>query len=259
VLEKALRNFFIGLAESFAPIRAFIDSVWLKIWPDTTDELAALEDQFGLPTAVAEADRRANIDAAWKAQGGQSPYYLQSVVQAAGFDLYIHEPWAPALQLSVTCGDADVVCGGGYPCGEQAYLGDLAAIDPNSYLSPGTFGAFFCGDPAVTCGDPEVVCSYGAEGQGYLVNKSSDGRPQPPLPQDPDAWPHFLYWGAETFPVPAEVPAERMAELERLLLQICPAHVWLGLLVTDDAAGQILTEGEYILTDGTDYILVSEG
>ena len=45
--------------------------------------------------------------------------------------------------------------------------------------------------------------------------------------------PFYLYISAETFPTTATISPGRSAELERLLLQICPAHLYLVILVSE--------------------------
>jgi hypothetical protein len=95
-LEKQLRQFFEGLAEGTQkPTVEFVDDAYLQVFPATTDQLDEWETQFfGQPRdGLLEADRRTLLDARWKAQGGQSPRYIQDILQAAGFDLYVHEWW----------------------------------------------------------------------------------------------------------------------------------------------------------------------
>lgn len=54
------------------------------------------------------------------------------------------------------------------------------------------------------------------------------------MPDDPATWPFFLYISAASFPTHASVAASRRAELERLVLKLSPAHLWLVMLVDYD-------------------------
>ena len=96
-ITKTLRSFFEGLTYIWTDPREFIDLVWKDIDPATTRELDMWEEQFDLPNrGLTESERRDRLAAAWKASGGQSPRYLQDTLQAAGFEVYIHEWWDPA-------------------------------------------------------------------------------------------------------------------------------------------------------------------
>lgn len=203
---RHIDRFFSGLANFFADVRTFVDLAYLDLFAATTRELGEWEHQFGLLTASTEADRRANIDAAWKARGGQSPRYLQDVVQAAGFDVYIHEWWSS-----------------GPP---------YVARDPRNYTNVPTLGTVQCGEPLALCGEPDALCNnFLANEPDYLVNSNLTPFAPPIVPSDPDTWPFFLYWADSTFPNRAQVPAERRREFERLILKLCPAQNWLVTLI----------------------------
>lgn len=205
--SRQLEDFFFGLSRSFADARGFVDLVYLDLFPETTRELAEWEFQFGLTAAPTEAERRAAIDAAWKAQGGQDPRYLQDIVQAAGFDVYIHEWWSSGP-------------------------GPYVPRDPRLYTEVATFGSVQCGEPAAVCGEPSAQCNgILANDVGYLVNTNFTPTAPPPVPDDSAFWPYFLYWGGAVFPAKASVPAERRQEFERLILKLCPVQQWLVTLV----------------------------
>lgn len=219
-IDKTLRRFFVGLAPPFEDVKDFADDIYSDLSPETTRELVAWEAQYGLTPALDAGDleRRQALAAAWRATGGQSPAYLQGVVQAAGFDLYIHEWWEP----------------GGPP---------YVARDPRDYTQVPTIGTFQCynGSGAPEClgytvgglplhNQPQCT-NWLANEPGYLVNQNLTLRAPPVVPDDPAKWPYFLYWGGETFGTRVEIPASRRAELERLLLKLCPTQQWLVLLV----------------------------
>lgn len=231
--KSTLRKFLEGLVASNSDVRDFADGVFDDLFPDTTRELAAWEKQFGVQAAASESDRRAALLGEWHATGGQSPRYLQDVVQAAGFPLFIHEWWdpaAPAFQQA-QCGEP------GTQCGEsRAQASDKSfprfVRNPLLYTSAPLIGTVQCGEPLAECGEAQAQSNrVVVNGPGYLVNLSLTDDAPPPIPNDEDAFHYFLYWGAEAFPNRAQVPAERRAELERLVLKLCPAQQWLVMLV----------------------------
>ena len=123
---KTIRKFFEGLAGAPEDARAFIDAVYGDVFPATTRELAAWEEQYGIAANPDEATRRLNLAAEWAAQGGQSPSYIQGVLHTAGFiDVYIHEWWES-----------------GPP---------YAARDPRDYTTHPTIGTVQCGEPLALC------------------------------------------------------------------------------------------------------------
>lgn len=208
VAGKMLRKFFEGLTGAPEDARAFIDDVHNDLYPARTRALSPWETQFALAGIGDEAARRAILDAAWKATGGQDPRYLQDIVQAAGFDLYVHEWWEPP---------------GGSP---------WTARDPRDYTDVPLIGTVQCGEALAQCGERSAQCNdFLANDPGYIVNLDLTPRAPPPVPDNADRWRYFLYFGGETFGNPAYVDGARRAELEELLLRICPAQQWLVLIV----------------------------
>lgn len=92
-VDKTLRRLLVGMSEANSDVRDFIDALWFDLFPTTTRELGRWERQFGLTGTGTESERRLVYAATWAAQGGQSPRYLQDVIQAAGFPVYVHEWW----------------------------------------------------------------------------------------------------------------------------------------------------------------------
>jgi hypothetical protein len=93
VVDKTLRRFFEGLAEQPQETKGYVDQVFLDLFPPTTRQLGLWCEQFGVWPSPSDSRRRRALDASWKATGGQSPRYIQDVLQAAGFDVYVHEWW----------------------------------------------------------------------------------------------------------------------------------------------------------------------
>lgn len=224
-IATSLRRYVQGLGAFAGDVRTFIDLVYLDLFPPTTRELAAWETEFALPGTGTEGDRRLRLAAAWRAQGGQSPDYIQSVVQAAGFtNVFIHEWWSS-----------------GPP---------FIALDPRNYTRQPLSGHYQCEATSPwQCFDPapsEPLAPHCddtlASNPGYIVNLDLTPRAPPGVPDDPAFWPYFLYFSGEVFPELAPVDATRLAELEELLLRICPAQQWIVLLVDPvepiEAAGE---------------------
>lgn len=94
-VDKPLRRLLQGMSQASQATRDYIDAVFFDLLPDTTRELDRWEDTLGLVAGATDSARRIAYAAVLSAQGGQSPRYLQDVVQAAGFPLYVHEWWWP--------------------------------------------------------------------------------------------------------------------------------------------------------------------
>ena len=222
IVGKTLRKFFEGLAPAHERVKVFADDVLLDAFPDTTRlfALAEWERQFGIEPNPDEAIRRLNLAAEWAAGGGQSPSYIQGVLQTAGFNVFVHDWWSS-----------------GPP---------YVARDPRDYTLPVHIGTVQCSafgwpDQAQCIGftdggiplDGQPQCNAFLAGDpGYLVNKDLTPRPPPPIPSDPRFWAHFIYVGAETFPNKANLSSARRDEFERLLLKLRPAEKWIVTLVT---------------------------
>ena len=246
--NKQLRQFFDGLSGTGTDVKAFFDGVWGDLFPQTTRDLDGWESQFALQdTGLTEQERRDRLDGTWKALGGQDPNYIQTTLQNAGFPVFVHEWWEP---------------------GTEPVVGVKACVTPRNpflYLRPNSnlFSGVDCGEPLAQCGEEFAQCGNSLTGVGYpLVNKIFATTPDLlvlcgeeemqcgeevalcgnftdfrtdqiayQLPLDQAKWPYFLYIGGETFPDLVSIPASRRDEFETLCLKICPAHVWLGILV----------------------------
>jgi uncharacterized protein YmfQ (DUF2313 family) len=247
---KTLRKFFEGLAAGAPPAaRAFIDSVYLDLLPDTTRELPEWERQFGIFVAATdtEAQRRQRIDAEWKATGGQSPHYLQTILQAAGFEVFVHEWWKDAASFQqVACGEPLAQCGEPRALASDRNFRRFVH-DPRDYTEQPLVGTVQCGEPLAACGEPSALANaFLANEPGYLVNLNLTPQAPPAVPSAPQTWPFFLYVGGETFPERAFVPRERRADFERLVLKLRPAQQWVVTLI--DFSSLLATEGGDELT-----------
>lgn len=222
-VDKFLRKYFEGLTDLPYQIKIFFDLIWLDIFPQTTRCLDEWETQWGLPNnGLTEQQRRDRLDAAWQALGGQSPRYIQDTLQNNGFDVYVHEWWVPGTEAAV-----DVKA-----C--------ATARDPVTILG---VGAAYPLVNKVTTITREYIAQFGgtsgADDIQFGLDDAQFGRfddlifsqKQYEIPTDMDKWPYFLYFGDAVFPNFASVPVARKDEFETLLLKICPAQQWLGILV----------------------------
>ena len=215
VIDGMLRKFFEGISGLPDDVRNFIDDIWSDLWPQTSRDIEAWERQFGIiPNTAVEADRRAALAAAWLGGGVQSPHGVQAVLRAAGFDVYVHDPWY--FSPGKTIRDARALLtppGVGYP------LANKFIVQVPSYVD-----GVMCGDPAAICGEPDALAgnSVGA-GHGTVPTV---------VPTDPNTWPYFWYVGAQTFGALATIDAARRNEFETLLLKLKPAHTWVGVFAT---------------------------
>lgn len=228
-IAKLLRSFFVGLTGLPTDARQYIDDVHDDLYPPTTRQLSEWETQFGItPSAGAiDADRRLHLAGAWQAQGGQSPRYLQDVVQAAGFPLYIHEWWDPAALPTVTARDPHTYT-------HQPLRGQYVC-------KPTAMPAWVCKGKTDSLGAPQVqaVCTNWLNNEVfYIVNLDLTRRAPPPIPYDVSTtpapgsrYPFFLTWCGATYGSFVNIPAARRSELEALLKKLCPAQNWLCVLV----------------------------
>lgn len=235
---KQLRQLFEGLAGSISDARENADQIWATVDPQTTAELPTWENQFGLWGKGTDAERRASLQAAWSETGGQSPAYIEAQVRAAGFDVYLHQWWTDDQPLEQTqCGMQSAMCGDvAAECQERTWL--TWCKNPLLFAQQPQIGAIQCGEagpspiPMAQCGESAALCSDELRNEpGYIVNMQLTTNTPPPIPNDPDKWPYFLYWGGLNFPERATVPKARELEFKRLVLKLCPARDWLVLLV----------------------------
>lgn len=240
---KTLRKFFEGLSAQPALVKTFMDQVYEDLFPATarmssgggSGALEEWERQFGLVPNPSEAVRRAALAAEWQANGGQSPAYIEGVLQTAGFPVYVHDWWAS-----------------GPP---------YAARDPHTYTTRPLIGTYRCSGFASqpTCSDflTQPRCNrFLSNDPHYLVNKDLTRQAPPPVPDDPTKYPHFMYVGGEVFGTRVIVDATRRDELERLLLKLRPTQLWIVLLIDYFASGaHLLTEaGEFISAETGDLL-----
>jgi len=205
--------------------RAYIDAVHADAFPATTRELPEWQRQFGLRATGVTATDRQQLAAAWAEEGGQSPSYIQGQLQAAGFNVYVHDWWS----TGPTPGDlnAPYVARDPHDYTEVPLIG-TNQCDAVTLTQPQCTGFSFDGTPQA--GQPQCD-RFLANEPGYIVNQDFSQAAPPPIPDDPLTWPYFMYIGGSTFGTEAAVPPTRRAEFERLVLKLRPLHLWIVLLI----------------------------
>ena len=244
IIEKTLRDFFEGLTGLPSDFKDFIDQIWLDVFPPTTRQLSEWEAQFGMISpSLVEADRRDAVAAAWMRGGGLGPDTLQDVLQAAGFDLYVFDPWyfTPGKTIRnphqwlidadtfivyvAECGEPTAECGEPTAeCGDTSTPTGILLVNNILQRLVDYIEAVSCGEVVAACGETDAAC-------GDNIGFSTDAK-QYVLPIDSELWPYFWYIGGVNFGDMVTVPITRKAELETLILKIGPAHLWTGLFVS---------------------------
>ena len=248
IIDKKLRQFFEGLTGLGEDVNSFFDDVWLDIFPQTTRDILGWENQFGLPnTLTDEQEQRDRLDATWKALGGQSPRYIQDTLQAAGFDVYVHEWWVPGSEAAVNVKAAAT------PRDPFTYLNDglqplqFLSVDGGADMQDGDLVVGMDGVSVQPSGYPLVnkilipTSAIIGDGSELMIDggdNAQDGGVLTvyslklyELPADSTKYPYFLYIGGASFPDHANVSSSRKNEFETLCLKICPTQQWLGILV----------------------------
>lgn len=234
---KPLRAFFEGLANTPNDVEAFIDRIFFDLYPQTTRQVPSWEQQFNLDGNGTTQERRDRIAAAWRRTGGQDPRYIQDQLQAAGFDVYVHDWFAGRdLVYSAECGQVDAESGAAIAeCGTIADpSGQPVVRNPNVYIVDEGSAVFTVqtGEADSQTGVSTAVTGGRSDDRGYpLINRTGAGDYTFPISTDPTTFSSYWYVGGSIFPNKAQVSAGRKREFERLLLSLGPAHLWIGVLV----------------------------
>jgi hypothetical protein len=269
---KSLRTFWQSLTILGSDFKDYADTyIFDALYSQKTVLLDEWIAEFGLEldTSLTEQQKRDRLAAKWAELGGQSPYYIQTALQNAGFDVYVHDWWLPGY--TILCGEPLALCGEPLAqCGQtntDIHYGLPIVKNPFDYLRPTYLPKggidVQCKEPLALCGELQALCGNSSEKTSYpLVNiieitikqftvlcgesLAQCGEPQAlcgeydgyintfrdyTIPQDPRFWPNFAYVGGKKWPDIAYVPKLRRTEFETLCLKLFPTHLWLGIMV----------------------------
>jgi len=207
-IDSTLRQFISGLASSFDAVKDFIMDVFDDLWPSSTRELTAWEDQFGLGHEGTTAERRSRLDAAWSSTGGQSPSYLQTRLRDAGFDVYVYDWFDDPYTTTKTPTDNP-----GY-----SIVNLIREVRTSFYVYCSTHTT------KATCGSAEATC--GRVSDNVITQKAYDQSTIPVANYE-----YVNYIAGPAFPERALVKSSRRQEFEIMVLRYFPQYQWTIALV----------------------------
>lgn len=192
------------VATAVTPIQVVANRIFTDLLVNETTKIEQLEQQYAL---FGEADtpeiREARLLAAIQATGGTGVAYIEGVMATAGFDIKVHDGFIMPGQYR----------------------------DPRVYLQDNGITNY-----KTTMGRSTAIMSGGADQSEIMGRRSTlngyvltvKGQPHV-IPPDSTTWPYFIYIGGTNFGDVVTVPASRREEFERLIRQITPGHLWLGI------------------------------
>ena len=207
----------------------------------TTQELEKWEEELNLPfnSTLTEQERRNRITGKLLQNNNGSINSIQTKLQAYGFNLFVHSPFQngslvnPATYLSTASSTPATLS----LADEWAYLGDDVSYLNYQFQQPQGYVlvnidykvqsfAISLGDEWAYLGDENAILGY-REAPGIITEE----RVQYSLPTDPTQYQYFIYIGGSQFGQFKTISKARRNELEELLLQITPCHIWIGMLI----------------------------
>ena len=241
-----LDHLYDGMAENVEYIVSQLSILSDIRDPSTTPILSDLEREYGISTNtnLTESQRRESLAAlVFQGENNGSKDDLQSVLQAAGFDVQVHEN-SPAVDPDNFLNNIFLMVADG----DNAYAGFYPTI-PGVYTSiAGKTGGSLLVNGATYIQRPDYISvangDYMYAGNGNAYAGKYEDLTQTlviyPIPDDPNSWPFFFFVGGDaTRNVSGEltdiefvnIPTERREEFERLILKYKPIHTWAGLMV----------------------------
>lgn len=223
ILETQFREFIVGLSSIAEDVRLFFDAVWSDIWPTTTNQLDLWNEQWGLAdTGLSVADQRTRVDAAWKKIGGQSPRYIEDVLQANGFNVFVHEFWGNGAAPAVPFVPPTPVD----PAVDVPLLTDSDLLV--NLIRTVDIQFLGAGDNSI---DDSMMLAGQAEAQAGNVAGMTFGERSYTIPTDIEDRAYLMYVGDATFPARTTVDTGRQQEFRELVLSLLPQQQWAGLLI----------------------------
>lgn len=214
--------------------------------PFLTPLLSDLEKEYGIQTDLnlSEEDRRMQLaTVVYKGDNGGSKDDLQTALQAAGFDVQVHEN-SPAVDPDIFLNSIPFMVAGG----DNAFAG-FFPVNPGEYTSIAgktggdllVNGAVFEQRPDYTsvADEDNMVAGNGSAQAGRFTELIQEEIVYP-IPDDPASWPFFFFVGGDatrdgsgalTAIETADVPRSRQVAFERIILRYKPIHSWAGLII----------------------------
>lgn len=214
VIDRTFRRFFHGLGILPKTLQEHIAGLVLEAFPATTNYLADWSLFLGSPETLTAGE----LEDLWAEPGGQTPRYIQDLLQVYGFDVYVHEWWVPDSCPPEARNPIVLV-----PT-SRVLVNDLTHIERKWAHQFGDGFSQFQSDNDVRFGEYD----------GYhWVPKIY------PTPDDPREYPTYWYVCGETWPEYAEIPEEGLRTLIRLIYKLKPVHTRVILRVTLTCSGDI--------------------
>ena len=214
--------------------------------PDLTTILSDLEKEYGIvPASTAtEAERRAALAVAvYRRASNGSGETLQAALQAAGFDVQVHEN-SPAVDPDTFLNAVFLM----YADGPNAFAGFVPSGGGASTAVAGKTGGFLLVNGQTFEQSPLYLSFAGAttmvagNGDAYS-GKFDELKLDPifyPVSDDPTTWPLYFFVGGDatrnvsgelTDIETVDIPSSRRTIFERIILRFKPLHTWAGLVV----------------------------
>lgn len=243
---RDLDKLFDGMADNAESVVNFLACLSDIRDPALTPILSDLEREYGIKTNtnLTEAQRRMALSALiYQGENNGSKDDLQNALQAAGFDVQVHEN-SPAVDPDLFLNSIPFMVADG----DNAYAGFFPTT-PGVYTSiAGKTGGELLVNGKIFEQRPDYISvasgDYMYAGNGNAYSGKYEDLVQElfiyDIPDDPNSWPFFFFVGGDaTRNVSGELTAientdvlgVRKVEFERLILKYKPIHTWAGLLI----------------------------
>lgn len=212
--------------------------------PFLTPILDDLEKEYGIQTDtnLTEAQRRGQLAAlVYKGDNNGSKDDLQNALVAAGFDVQVHEN-SPAVDPDTFLNNIFLMVANG----DNAYAGFFPTT-PGEYTSvAGKTGGSLLVNGKIYEQRPDYTTVAGfvyagnEEGIAGSYTELVQNEIIYPIPDDPNSWPFFFFVGGDatrdingelTAIEVVDIPIQRRAIFERIILRYKPIHTWAGLMI----------------------------